>query len=31
MGAVHARIPMVTPDEMRALQLEKAEAVERQC
>jgi hypothetical protein len=30
MGAVHTRIPMVIPDEVRALQLEKAEAVERQ-
>ena len=30
MGAVHARIPMMIPDEVRALQLEKAEAVERQ-
>lgn len=30
MGSVHARIPMVIPDEVRALQLEKAEAVERQ-
>jgi hypothetical protein len=30
MGAVHARIPMVIPDEVRALQLENAEAVERQ-
>ena len=28
--AVHARIPMVMPDELRALQLENAEAVERQ-
>jgi hypothetical protein len=28
MGAVHARIPMVIPDELRALQLEKAEEVE---
>jgi hypothetical protein len=24
MGAVHARVPMVTPDEQRALQLENA-------
>jgi len=24
IGAVHARVPMVTPDEQRALQLEKA-------
>jgi hypothetical protein len=30
MGAVHARIPMVIPDEVRALQLEKAEEVERE-
>jgi hypothetical protein len=29
LGAVHARIPMVTPDEQRALQLENAEADER--
>jgi hypothetical protein len=26
MGAVHARVPMVTPDEQRALQLENAKA-----
>ena len=26
LGAVHARIPMVTPDEQRALQLENAKA-----
>ena len=30
MGAVHARIPMMIPDEVRALQLEKAEEVERE-
>jgi Xaa-Pro aminopeptidase len=30
MGAVQARIPMAIPDEVRALQLEKAEAVEQQ-
>ena len=30
MGAVHARIPMVLPEEVRALQLKKAEEVERQ-
>ena len=29
LGAVHARIPMVTPDEQRAVQLENAEADER--
>jgi hypothetical protein len=27
IGAVHARVPMVTPDEQRALQLEKAKGV----
>jgi hypothetical protein len=26
LGAVHERVPMVTPDEQRALQLENAEA-----
>jgi hypothetical protein len=30
LGAVHARIPMVTPDEQRALQLENAKAVAEQ-
>jgi hypothetical protein len=28
-GDIHSRIPMVTPDEQRALQLENAEAHER--
>jgi hypothetical protein len=30
MSAVHARIPMVMPDEVRALQIENAETLERQ-
>jgi hypothetical protein len=29
LGAIHARVPMVTPDEQRTLQLENAEADER--
>src|SRR5262249_32521388 len=28
-GAIHARVPMVTPDEQRAVQLENAEADEK--
>lgn len=30
MSAVHARIPMVMPDEVRALQIENAETLEQQ-